>query len=328
MGMGGRGRGQGGPATTSDGLKLVRTLAPTLVLFLLVGGSALKAPGVVSPNALANFLVDAAPLVMLVVGGTLPILAGSIDLSVAGVASLAGVLVVVLDPVFGVWTAPATVVLAAVFGGLQGFLHAWLQIPSFIVTLGTLSMLSGLSLLLSNATAEPVPDTDTVVSYLGGTTAGLPNSVIVLGLVLVLLALALRFLRFGRDLFALGTGERAALMSGVNVVAIRTAIFAISAACAALGGLFLVAITTFSSPTLAGNLLLLSIVGVVIGGTAISGGVGGLLPAVVGGLITAWLRVVTVLVGVTPTAQNIVFGLMALIAVALTTDRSKLGIIK
>ena len=118
------------------------------------------------------------------------------------------------------------------------------------------------------------------------------------------------------------------MMSGVRTVAIRTAIFSISAACAALGGLFLVAITTFSSPTLAGNLLLLSIVGVVIGGSAISGGVGGLLPAVVGGLITAWLRVVTVLVGVVPTAQNIVFGLMALVAVALTTDRSKLGIIK
>ena len=326
MSMGGIRRS--GPATTSDWLALARTLAPSLVLALLVGGSALKAPGVVSPGALANFLVDAAPLVMLVVGGTLPILAGSIDLSVAGVASIAGVLVVVLAPVFGAWTAPVTVLLAALFGALQGFLHAWLQMPSFIVTLGTLSMLSGLSLLLSNATAEPVPDTDAVVAYLGGTTGGLPNSVIVLLAVLVLLALSMHFLRFGRDLFALGTGERAALMSGVNGVAIRTTIFAISAACAAMGGLFLVAITTFSSPTLAGNLLLLSIVGVVIGGTAISGGVGGLLPAVVGGLITAWLRVVTVLVGVTPTAQNIVFGLMALIAVALTTDRSKLGIIK
>lgn len=316
------------PSTTSDWLGLFRALAPTLVLILLVGGSALKAPGVISPSALSNFLVDAAPLVILVVGGTFPILAGSIDLSVAGIASLTGVLVVAFAPVFGIWAAPVTVVLATLFGALQGFVHAWLQIPSFIVTLGTLSMLSGLSLLLSNATAEPIPDSDAVVAYLGGTTGGLPNSVIVLAVLLVLLALALRYLRFGRDLYALGTGERAALMSGVNVVLIRTVIFAVSAAYAALGGLFLVAITTFSSPTLAGNLLLLSIVGVVIGGTAISGGVGGLVPAVVGGLITAWLRVVTVLVGVTPTAQNIVFGLMALIAVALTTDRSKLGIIK
>ena len=315
-------------STTSDWLGSFRALAPTLVLVLLVGGSALKAPGVISPSALSNFLVDAAPLVILVVGGTFPILAGSIDLSVAGVASLTGVLVVALAPIFGIWTAPVTVVLAALFGALQGLVHAWLQIPSFIVTLGTLSMLSGLSLLLSNATAEPIPESDVVVAYLGGTTGGLPNSVIVLAVVLVLLAVALRYLRFGRDLYALGTGERAALMSGVNVVLIRTLIFAVSAACAALGGLFLIAITTFSSPTLAGNLLLLSIVGVVIGGTAISGGVGGLVPAVVGGLITAWLRVVTVLVGVTPTAQNIVFGLMALIAVALTTDRSKLGIIK
>jgi ribose transport system permease protein len=197
-----------------------------------------------------------------------------------------------------------------------------------MVTLGTLSMLSGLSLLLSNATAEPLPDPEPVVSFLGGTTGGLPNSVLVLAVLIVVLGLAMRYLRFGRDLYAIGSGERAATMSGVNVIFVRTIIFAISAACAAIAGLFLVAVTEFSSPTLAGNLLLLSIVGVVIGGTAISGGVGGLLPAVIGGLMTAWLRVVTVLVGVSPTAQNIVFGIMALIAVGLTTDRSKLGVIK
>ena len=315
-------------STGADWLGVLRALAPTLVLILLVGGSALKAPGVVSPDALSNFFVDAAPLIILVVGGTLPILTGSIDLSVAGVASLAGVLAVELNPIFGAATSVVAVLLAALFGALQGFLHAWLQIPSFIVTLGTLSILVGLSLLLSNATAEPVPDSDAVIAFLGNSFHGIPNSVLVLAVVLLVLGLAFRYLRFGRDIFALGTGERAALMSGVNVLLIRTLVFAISAGCAALGGLFLVAITTFSSPTLAGNLLLLSIVGVVLGGTAISGGVGGLLPAVVGGLITAWLRVVTVLVGVTPTAQNIVFGLMALIAVGLTTDRSKLGIIK
>ncbi len=307
---------------------LLRGLGPLAVLIALVAISAAIAPGVVEVDSLVSFLSDAAPIIALVIGGTLPILAGSIDLSVAGVASLTGVLVVVLNPIFGPWTSVVVILIAMAFGATQGLLHSWLQLPSFIVTLGTLSMLSGLALLLSNATAEPIPDNDLFVTYLSDSTADIPNTVIALIIIIAVLGLMLRYLRLGRDIYALGTGERAAIMSAVNVIAVRTIIFAISAGCAAIAGLFLISITAFSSPTLAGNLLLLSIVGVVLGGTAISGGVGGLLPAVVGGLITSWLRIVTVIIGVQPTAQNIVFGLTALVAVALTTDRSKLGIIK
>lgn len=315
-------------ATLRGRSTMLRGFGPLLVLIALVAISAIIAPGVIEVDSLVSFLSDAAPIIALVIGGTLPILAGSIDLSVAGVASLTGVLVVVLNPIFGPWTSIVVILIAMGFGATQGFLHSWLQLPSFIVTLGTLSMLSGLALLLSNATAEPIPDNDIFVSYLSNSTGDIPNTVIALIVIIAVLGFLLRYLRIGRDIYALGTGERAAIMSAVNVVATRTFIFAISAGCAAIAGLFLISITTFSSPTLAGNLLLLSIVGVVLGGTAISGGVGGLFPAVVGGLITAWLRIVTVIIGVQPTAQNIVFGLTALIAVALTTDRSKLGIIK
>lgn len=311
-----------------DKATALRTFGPLGVLIVLVATSAIIAPGVLDPDSLIGFLSDAAPIIALVIGGTLPIIAGSIDLSVAGVASLAGVLVVVLNPIFGPWTSVVVVLIAMIFGATQGFIHAWLQLPSFIITLGTLSMLSGLSLLMSNATAEPVPDNDMLVTFLSDNSSGVPNTIITLVIIIAVLGALLRYLRLGRDIYALGTGERAALMSAVNVVAVRTIIFAVSAGCAAVAGLFLISITTFSSPTLAGNLLLLSIVGVVLGGTAISGGVGGLLAGVVGGLITSWLRILTVIIGVQPTAQNIVFGLTALIAVAVTTDRSKLGIIK
>lgn len=304
------------------------TVVPFLVLLALVLGTAVVAPGILSLGALVNFLSDAAPLLCLVLGGTLPILAGSIDLSVAGVSALAGVLLVVLNPWFGIWTPGVVLVLAIGFGALQGWFHAWSQIPSFITSLGSLSVLSGLALLLSNATAQPIPDDDVVIALIGGTIFGVPNCIVVVLLLAAMLGLLMRFTRFGRDLFALGAGERAALMSGVRAVQVRSLTFALSAACSAVGGFLLVSITSFSSPTIAGNLLLLSIVGVVLGGTAISGGIGGLLSALIGGLITAWLRVITVLIGVTPTAQYIVFGIMALIAVGLTTDRSKIGVVK
>ena len=311
-----------------DRLQLIRSFAPLAFLILLVAASAVIAPGVLQPDSIIGFISDAAPVCALVIGGTFPILAGSIDLSVAGVASVTGVLVVVLNPVFGPWTSLVVVLVAILFGATQGFVHTWLQLPSFIVSLATLSILSGLALLLSNATAEPVPSDDILVGILGNSVAGIPNTAILLVLIVAVLRLAMRFTRFGRDVYALGSGERAALMSGVNGFVTRTLLFAISAGCAAIAGLFLISVTSFSSPTLAGNLLLLSIVGVVLGGTAISGGVGGLFAAVVGGLITAWLRIVAVIIGVAPTAQNIIFGLTALIAVALTTERKKLGVIK
>jgi ribose transport system permease protein len=304
------------------------TTVPLAVLLVLVFGTAAVAPRILSLDALIDFLGDAAPLLCLVLGGTLPILAGSIDLSVAGVSALAGVLLVVLDPWFGPWTPLAVLALAIAFGVLQGWFHAWAQIPSFITTLGTLSVLSGLTLLLSHATAQPIPDDDVLVGFLGRTTASVPNAVFVVLALTALLGVLMRFTRFGRDLYALGAGERAALMSGVRALRVRCLTFALSAGCSAIAGFLLVSITSFSSPTIAGNLLLLSIVGVVLGGTAISGGTGGLVSALIGGLITAWLRVITVLIGVTPTAQYIVFGVMALIAVGLTTDRGKIGVIK
>jgi ribose transport system permease protein len=306
----------------------LRRFVPISVLVLLLGASAIVAPGTLSFSALTGFVSDAAPLLILVIGSTMPILTGSIDLSVAGIASLTGVLVVQLAPIFGPWTCLVVLLIAIAFGALQGFAHAWLQIPSFITTLGTLSMLSGLSLLLSNATAQPLPDSDPFITLLSNTTFGVPNTGYAVIVVVALLALLMRYSRIGRDLFALGAGERTAVMSGVRTIRVRSFAFAASAGCAALAGLALVSVTEFSSPTLAGNLLLLSIVGVVLGGTAISGGVGGLWAGVIGGLITAWLRVATVLIGVAPTAQYIVFGIMALIAVGLTTDRGKIGVIK
>lgn len=314
--------------TIGSRLHLVRSFGPLAFLVLLVAASAAVAPGVLQPDSMLSFLSDATPIIALVIGGTFPILAGSIDLSVAGVASITGVLVVVLNPIFGPWSSVIVVLMALVFGAAQGFVHHWLQLPSFIVSLATLSILVGLALLLSNATAEPLPSDDALVNYLSGTTASLPNTAVMLVAMVAVLGLAMRFTRFGRDVYALGSGETAALMSGVDVRVTRTLIFSIASGCAAMAGLFPVSVTSFSSPTLAGNLLLLSIVGVVLGGTAISGGVGGLFAAVVGGLITSWLRIVSVIIGVAPTAQNIIFGLAALVAVALTTERNKLGVIK
>jgi len=303
-------------------------LVPVAVLILLVVATSIFAPGMLQPRALANFGVDASPLLITVIGGTLPILLGSIDLSVAGMASLAGVLTIELNGWFGSWTALVVVGLCGVIGGFQGLVQVWAQVPSFVTSLGTLGILSGVSLLVSGATAKPVPANDFLINYFADKTFNFPNSILtVIGVALVL-GCVMRFNRLGRDIYATGASEKAAIMSAVRTFRVRTLAFAISGGCSALGGLLLLAQTSFSSPSFTGNLLLLVIVGVVIGGTAISGGVGGLTAGIIGGLIAAWLRVLTVLIGINPATQGIVFGIMAIAAVALTIDREKIGVIK
>jgi ribose transport system permease protein len=305
-----------------------QTVVSTMVLITVVLGTGVFSPRLLQFSALMNFLIDALPLIILVIGGTFPILLGSIDVSIAGMASLASVLVVIFDPWLGSWTVPVVILIGALVGACQGALHAWSQTPSLVITLGTLAILQGAAMLLTGGTPESVPDSDSVVAWISQSTVGVPNSALLVFGVVAVLSMLKHYTRFGRDIYATGSAERAARMSGVHTTAIRIFSFTVSGSCAAIGGIVLLSISSFSSPTLAGNFLLLSILGVLVGGTAASGGVGGLASGVIGGLITAWFNIVTVVIGIGAEAQNAVFGFLALCAVSLTIDRSKIDIIK
>lgn len=189
-------------------------------------------------------------------------------------------------------------------------------------------MLYGITHFISNATAAPLSQPSAVISFFGGRTAGLPNGVIVVLVSAATLGILFRFTRLGREIFAVGASERAALLSGVKTLRVKVLAFAISAVCASVAGLLLLGQTGYSSPAMANNYLLPAVVGVVVGGTAISGGIGGIACALIGGLIAGLVRIGTVIVGLNPAYQNIVFGVVIVIAVAITIDREKIGIIK
>ena len=306
----------------------LRALGPLVVLVLLVGFVATMSPSILTPRSLSSFLVDAAPLLLLVIGSTLPILIGGIDLSAAAMATIAGVSVSLLAPFLGSWAVVLTVLIALAVGALQGYVHGKYQVPSFAVSLGTLGILSGLALYISGAAAMPIDSRLNVFDALTNSVLGIPVSIWVVLVVWVLLTGAMRYLKIGRHIYAVGLGERAAMMSGVNALKVRVVVFGLSAGCAALAGVLYVSQTLFSSPTLAQTMLLPTIVGVVLGGTAISGGVGGVGLALIGGLTAAFLRVGSVVIGLPPTTQDIVYGVIVLAAVAVTLDRRKIGMVK
>ncbi|TGS71688.1 ABC transporter permease [Mesorhizobium sp. M3A.F.Ca.ET.201.01.1.1] len=308
--------------------KLKSIAVPALALAGLFSTIAWVQPKLLSLRALAALATDATPLLMLVMGSAVVILLGGIDLSVATMASFAAVTFVILNPALGDLAFVAVVVVAGTIGALQGYVHHRAQIPSFVVSFGSLGMLYGVTHFISNATAAPLSQPSAIISFFGGRTAGLPNGMIVVLVSAAILGALFRFTRLGREIFAVGASERAALLSGVKTVRVKVSAFAISAICASVAGLLLLGQTGYSSPAMANNYLLPAVVGVVVGGTAISGGIGGIGCALIGGLIAGLVRIGTVIVGLNPAYQNIVFGVVIVIAVAITIDREKIGIVK
>ncbi|MEM5387680.1 ABC transporter permease [Paraburkholderia phymatum] len=308
--------------------QMARRFAPAIVLVIMLMVVGTISPGTLSPGSLASFSIDAAPLLLLVLGSTLPIILGGIDLSAAAMASISGVVVSLAAPHLGSWAVPLAVALAGLVGGAQGYTHAKYQVPSFAISLGTLGLLSGLALFVTKATALPVDGDLWIIDVLTGSLFGVPACVYLVAIVWLCLSLTLRYFRLGRHVYAIGTAERAASMSGIDALKVRVIVFAICSMCASLAGVLYVSQTLFSSPTLAQTMLLPAIVGVVLGGTSISGGIGGVGASVIGGISAAFLRVGSVVVGLPPTSQDLVYGIVILVAVTATIDRRKMSIVK
>lgn len=312
---------------TWEGLDLGRLL-PLLILLLLVAAISAKNPSFLSIQAAYSVAIQAAPVVILAAGLTPVFILGGIDLSVAALSSLSTVLLAIWMPKFGFGGVCMVLGFAALCGAFVGLVQSVTQISSFVTSLGALGVYSGMALQVSKATNEPLGDSFSALYWISDSYFGLPASLFVALGFAALIALGLRYLSLGQHVYATGASERAALLSGIRTGYVRVCVFAVSGLAAGLAGIVLVARTAYSSPTLADNFLLPSIAAVVVGGTAVSGGLGGISRSVVGALIVTVVTIGMVVVGIDPVLQNVVFGVAIIAAVALTIDRRKLVSIK
>jgi ribose transport system permease protein len=309
-------------------VRFLRRNGALLVLVVILIAVSTAAPGILRWRAINSLLKDNAPMLMMIVGATIPILLGCLDLSIAAMASLAAVVAAMLSPMLGSFSAVVVVAGASAIGGLQGYLIGRLQVPSFVISLGALGIFKGVAMYLTGAAMVGITPGIAVYDLLGGKTAGMSNSFLLVLIVAGLFAAMLRFTNLGRNIYAFGANEIAVYISGVRRDLVRSFAFAASAGCAALGGIMMISQTMFASATVAGSLLLPALVGVIVGGTAISGGVGGVMYSLIGGLIAILIRVGVAISGLPPESQDVAFGITILIAVALTTDRAKIGLVK
>lgn len=284
-------------------MRFLRRNGAVLVLFLILAAVSTAAPGILRWRAINGLLQDNAPMLILIVGATLPILLGCLDLSIAAMASLAAVSAALLAPSLGSASVPVVVAGAAAIGGLQGWLIGRLQVPSFVISLGALGIYKGVAMYLTGANMVGITPGLWLYDLLGSRSFGVSNAFILVLIVAGLFAAMLRLTNLGRNIYAFGANEIAVYVSGVRRDLVRSFAFAASAGCAALGGTMMISQTMFASPTVASSLLLPALVGVVVGGTAISGGVGGVLSSLIGGLIAILIRVGVTISGLPPKAR-------------------------
>jgi ribose transport system permease protein len=309
--------------------ELVQAAMPPLVLVALLAGISILAPDFMSSGSLVLLLNNTAVLFILAAGVTFPILVGGIDLSIQAVASFASVLLAQLLPSLGPAAFPVAILAGAASGLISGIVHVRFRVPSFVASLATGSVVAGVALWASSGRAITIGEQSRqLTAWINGSVLGLPVNAIIAVVLGVLCYGLLRYAKLGRQVIAVGAGEPAAAAAGIDVARVKVLCFVISGAMASVAGIVLAARLSSGSPTLANQLLLPAIAAVIVGGTAITGGMGGIVRTAIGALIIATVRIGMTFAGVNIFAENIVFGGILLLAVAMTIDRSKLAIIK
>ncbi len=279
-------------------------------------------------NAL-NIGRQSSVLLLVSLAETIVILIGSIDLSVGALVTLTGILTALTVDSLGAFGGGFVGVAAGAIVGLaNGLMVTMLRVPSFLVTLGVLSILTGLTNQISQG--QSILFANTLLSSLvnNAPVLGVPNVIwFALGATAILTVVAFKT-KLGRYLYALGGGEVVAAHAGVPVTLYKILAFVLSGAICGFSGVMLTGQVGAGTPTAGSGLLLNSIAAVVMGGTALSGGVGGPHRTLLGVLVIAILTNGMDVTEVNSFTQDIVKGAVIILAVSLTIDRSKYSFIK
>ncbi len=251
------------------------------------------------------------------IGMTLVILTSGFDLSVGAILSFAinigGQGIVLGWPVWIVY--PFMLILGIVLGLLNGFLITRINVPALIITLGTMNIYRGLTMLITKGIyITPIPS---VYQAIGKGFIPFVFFIVVLGVFIYITLLT----RFGRNLFAIGGAEQSALYSGVPVRRFKIIVYVISGFLSALAGLILVGKSGFIQPQAGLGYELNAIAAVVIGGTSIFGGSGSVLGTFFGSVLMGLILAGLTMLAVNPYWQGLITGLLIVLAIVLDSIR-------
>lgn len=261
-------------------------------------------------------------------GQTWAIVTGGIDLSVGGVISLVSVIFMLTLPSCGHLAYPLCILVGAVLGYVNGLLLTRVRIPSFIATLGTGGILVSVAYLFSpKALSAPYKSIKTL-DVVNGSVGGVSNAFIIGALFFLVFFVIQRYTTTGRNIFFAGSNVRMSWLSGVDISRAKNMAFMFSGIGAAVAGVILASRQYSGYPTIGNVYILSSIATVVLGGTAMTGGTGGMLNTLVGAVLMAVLQNGMTVVGVDVYMQQSLLGAMIILCVWISFDRSKVEIVK
>lgn len=316
-------------------VKFISRFQSLLVLILMVIAiSLLSDRFLTAPNGW-NIMRQISVNVCLSIGMTMIIIAGGIDLSVGSILALAGAVTagLIKSPMPIPWLGIqldftlagallAGIAVGMLLGWFNGLMITRVRIPPFVATLGMLSIARGLTMLWTKG--FPITGLGSSFAIIGTASfLGAPVPVWISGLLVLLFIIVTNKTRFGRYIYAVGGNEQAARLSGLNVDRIKLWVYTIAGGLSAIAGLIATSRLDSAQPNAGIGYELDSIAAVVIGGTSLSGGRGSIWGTVIGCLIIGVLNSGLVLLDVSPFWQQVVKGVVILVAVAIDRLRNQ-----
>jgi ribose transport system permease protein len=301
---------------------MIQRLLPFLTLIALFVALSIASPNFLTAINLSSVIRQTAVINVMALGMTMIIVAGGIDLSVGSVLAFGGLIgTMALEKGMPIPLGVFIGILAGMFWGfVNGTLITRLRINPFIVTLGTLGIVRGITLIVSNGL--PVHNIPPGFSYLGeGTMAGVPFVLWILLICAVAVHFVLEHTKLGRYAFAIGSNVDAAYYAGVPVAAVTVAVYAAGGMLTGLAGMIEASRLMTGQPTAGQGYELQAIAAVVIGGGSLRGGEGTVVGTLIGAFIMGLLSNGSDLLGISPYLQQAIIG--AVIILAVTVDEMR-----
>ena len=314
-----------------EGIFRTREIGVFLALIVLCIFMSFASPYFWTYENIFNVLRSMSTIGIMAIGMTMVIVSGGIDLSVGSVAAVSAMVTARQMTYAGwsPWLAFFTgIVVGLMCGAVNGLVITRFEVPPFIATLGMYSVARGLTFAaswgLQGSVASNIPMRDPQVNFLGGGYIGVvPFSVIEMAVLVVVATLFLSQTVLGRQIYALGSNEQAARLSGVSVSRVRLFVYTLTGGAAALAGMMSAGLLKSAMTNLGTGTELDVIAAAVIGGASLAGGEGTILGAIIGAAIMAVIRNAFVLLKMPIYMQNITIGVVIVMAVVLDQFRKR-----
>jgi len=299
-------------------------LLPFLTLITLFVGLIIATPNFFTPTNLSSVVRQTAVINIMALGMTMVIITGGIDLSVGSILALSGCMGTMA--MTSGWPIPAGIAVGVVVGCLAGLLNGSLttrlRINPFIVTLGTLLIIRGMALILTNG--MPVQNVPKGFSFLGeGSVLGVPFVLLILLAIALIVHVILEHTKLGRYAFAIGSNPDAAFYAGIPVKFHTTVIYGICGMLTGLAGMIESSRLMTGQPTAGQGYELPAIAAVVIGGGSLRGGEGTVVGTLIGAFIMGLLSNGCDLLGIQPFVQQATIGAVIILAVSVDELRKR-----